>query len=138
MIGMSLDVCRDWGSRTCCSRITPVLLHSPTRPGAAGSSAPFRLLNTYVRPNISAAGGLSNFSLALIPHLGPPGVQPSTSAVLPPSQPPPSAADVAKLLTLDPGVTDASVDWEAVFLNGHSCSKIPSRSLLMNDCSALT
>jgi hypothetical protein len=105
---------------------------------AVGSSAPFRVLNTYVRPNISAAGGLSNFSLALVPHLGPPGAQPSTPVLLTASQPPLSAADLAKLMDLDPGVSEATVDWEAVFLNGHSCSKIPSRSLLMNDCSGVT
>lgn len=114
--------------------IQTIHLHNCT----AGSSAPFRLLNTYVQPNISAAGGISNFSLALIPHLGPPGAPPSPDGLLTSAQPPLPAADVANLLDLDPGVTDASIDWDAVFLNGHACSKIPSDSLLMKDCNDIT
>lgn len=31
-----------------------------------------------------------------------------------------------------------TLDWTGVYLNGQSCVKIPSRSLLLDDCAALT
>jgi hypothetical protein len=62
-------------------------------------------MNTYLNPNISRAGGLTNFTAALSP----------SNTVAQSSQ----------------------LDWSNVFLNGASCAKVPSQSLLLEDCAAL-
>ncbi len=89
------------------------------------TGSPFRVMNGFQAPNISAAGGTTSFSLVLTPRTAPP--PPATPTVAMFAQ---GAAAAAAL-----GV---SLGWRNVSINGKQCSRIPSRSLLLEDCDDLT